>query len=343
MLESVISAYLLCANCLNGPLRVMAFGRNGDEVANGMASCDACQSWYRIEEGLLELLPATLRDAHSDRRFLQRFAAAADVLAFMASSVGSIDEGSVAHKLGQKHFYDEDAIRYETQMMKLPFWKAFDRGFIDDIRRVKKNDAGAVLLEIGCGTGRFSLPLSGSFRQILSFDISEAMVRTALRKRAEQDTANISYFVADAERIPVRSEIADVALFSGILHHVEHPGEVIGHMARTLKSGGRFIGNENNRSAFRPVFDILMRVRRLWNEKAHEEHFVMSEHELNQWFAGAGVRGRTWTSVFLPPHIYNFLPENAAWRLLRITDAIATVIPWLRSQGGLVLFEGEKP
>jgi ubiquinone/menaquinone biosynthesis C-methylase UbiE len=227
-------------------------------------------------------------------------------------------------------------------MVKLPFWKAFDRVFLDEIAHLNGN-ANQVLLEMGGGTGRFSLPLSTSFRQILSFDISEAMVRTALRKRADRGAVNASYFVADAERIPVRSQSADVALVSGILHHVERPAEVVAHMARVLRPGGRFIGNENNRSAFRPVFDFLMRVRKLWNEKAHEEHFVMSGRELKEWFAGSGVRSRIWTSVFLPPHVYNLFSEDAAWRLLRTTDAMAAMIPWLKSQGGLVLFEGEKP
>ncbi len=313
MFESVLRDYLLCPTCLTGPLRPTAFERNGDDILNGIAVCSGCAGWYRIEDGLLELLPASLRDADRDLHFSRRFVANWDgPLPTGKKTAAQADAAAVdAHKLEQKQFYDDDAVQYETQMVKLAFWKAFDREFIDDIRGLASVGDG-VLLEIGCGTGRFSLPLASTYRQILSFDISEAMVRTALKKRAElgSSVAHTCYFVADAERIPVRSAVADVALFSGILHHVERPAEVIAHMARALKSGGRFIGNENNRSAFRPAFDFLMRLRKLWNEKAHEEHFIMSGSQLDNWFASAGVRNRSWTSVFLPPHFYNLLPDD---------------------------------
>jgi len=190
-----------------------------------------------------------------------------------------------------------------------------------------------------------SLPVRDRFRLILSFDLSEAMVRAALHNRDAlgPSAAHCHYFVADAEEIPIKSESVEAASLSGILHHVESPDVVIEEMARALKPGGRFLGGENNRSAFRPIFDLLMRARTLWTEKAHEEHFIMSSAELDRWFAQAGVSARIWTTVFLPPHAFNLLPEGAAEALMRATDALARLVPWLRRQGGLVVYLGTKP
>lgn len=78
------------------------------------------------------------------------------------------------------------------------------------------------MLEIGGGTGRISIPVAGAFDTVLSFDIAEAMVRTAMRKRDSSGEAlsHVHYFIADAENIPVRSACVDVAIFSGILDSI---------------------------------------------------------------------------------------------------------------------------
>jgi ubiquinone/menaquinone biosynthesis C-methylase UbiE len=239
-------------------------------------------------------------------------------------------------------FYNEDALQYETKMLQLPFWKAFDRTYLRQIERF--TGGGGTMLEVGGGTGRISLPLATTYDTILSFDIAEAMVRTAMRKRAAagEGLSHVHYFVADAENIPVRSASIDVAIFSGILHHVENPDRVLREVARALVEDGRYVGSENNRSAFRPVFDALMRVRRLWNEKAHEEHFVLSKRELQQWTLDAGLTATVWTSVFAPPHLFNLASTDVAVRLLEHTDTVCRSIPWLRDQGGLVMFAGAK-
>ena len=140
----------------------------------------------------------------------------------------------------------------------------------------------------------------------------------------------------------MKSGLVDAAIFSGILHHLENPHIVIKDTIRTLVSDGRFFGIENNSSAFRFIFDFLMRMKRLWNEKAHEEHFIMNHHELERWFREAGVSVTTWTSIFLPPHILNFFRAQRAEWLIRVTDAICQRLPWVRLQGGLILFSGTK-
>ena len=340
MRERVIREYLICASCKAGGLDVVPFAITGDELIHAVVWCRPCGVWYRLEDGLLELLVPSLRDRGKSNEFRKRFASQWDGWAPDArvSSSNTGDE----HKLGQMAFYNEDALQYETKMLRLTFWKAFDRTYLRQIERFASS-RGA-MLEVGGGTGRISLPLARAFDTILSFDISEAMVRTAIRKRDSVGDAlsHLHYFIADAENIPVRASCIDVAIFSGILHHVENPDRVIREVARILVPGGRYIGSENNRSAFRPLFDALMRVRRLWNEKAHEEHFVLSERELRRWASEAGLTSTVWTSVFVPPHLLSLAPTGVAERLLKGSDAMCRSIPWVRHQGGLVLFAGAK-
>lgn len=326
---------LFACPCCRGELDLSVFG----SADSGAASCRSCGAWYRVEGGVAELLPPRLQDAARRDDFRKRHASD-----WAGWSKGPQDPArdDDHHKLEQKSFYDEDALAYETSMLKLSFWQAFDRTF----RGLIRSSGGGLLVEVGCGTGRISVPCRDRFQSIVGFDISEAMVRTAERKRRElPDGAHLRYLVGDAENIPLRDGVADAVVFSGILHHVENPGRVIAEALRVLKPGGRYWGLENNRSAFRPFFDALMKLSTIWNEKAHEDHFIMSAREIRQWLvdAGAGSGAETWTSVFLPPHAFNLLGVDVAESLLVKSDAVMRRVPWLRDQGGLVLFSGRKP
>ncbi len=340
MFKPIIESYLTCPACKASSLDTIPFDADGDELINAAVVCRSCATWYRVEDGLLELLVPSLRDPAREDAFRTRFAARWN--GWESAALPVVHAPDDVHKLEQKDFYNEDAIKYESEMLQLSFWKAFDRTYIEKISAFA--GGRGVMLEIGGGTGRISLPMRAEFKLVLSFDLSEAMVRTAISKRARigPSASHVHYFVADAENIPTRSSCAEVAIFSGILHHVENPEVVIRELSRVLLPGGRFLGNENNRSAFRPMFDLLMRINKLWNEKAHEEHFIMSCRELDRWFADVGISAEVWTSVFLPPHLFNLFSAEGAERLLRASDSISRAIPWFRMQGGLVLFCGEK-
>ena len=56
----------------------------------------------------------------------------------------------------------------------------------------------------------------------------------------------------------------------------------------------------------------------------------------------ADIVPNVWTEVYLPPHLLNSLSVRGTERLLRITNTAAGSLPWIRYQGGLLLFSGRK-
>lgn len=52
-------------------------------------------------------------------------------------------------------------------------------------------------MDVGCGTGQYSVALSGSFGRIVGVDFSENMIKTAKRRAAENKVFNVEFYKRD--------------------------------------------------------------------------------------------------------------------------------------------------
>ena len=136
----------------------------------------------------------------------------------------------------------------------------------------------------------------------------------------------MTFFVADADAIPFRDEVVDGVLCFGSLHHVPSPARTLAAAARVLREGGFYIGVENNKTPLRPIFDLAMRLRPLWKEEAGAEAHI-GQADLERWTAGTPLHLVSRPTVFVPPHLCNWIGVPAASRLLRWTDAVLGRIP----------------
>jgi SAM-dependent methyltransferase len=90
-------------------------------------------------------------------------------------------------------------------------------------------------LEIGCGTGSFSRPLSQKADQVLALDLSPEMVKIAKQRSAGY--SNIEYLVADVMAWDFPRERFDCIVSIATLHHL--PFE---NILQRMKSGLRANG-----------------------------------------------------------------------------------------------------
>lgn len=97
-------------------------------------------------------------------------------------------------------------------------------------------------LEIGCGTGFFSLNLKsgGVIDEVHVTDISQGMVDVAVRNGASLGF-DVHGKVADAETLPYEDDTFDVVIGHAVLHHIPDVEQALRECLRVLKPGGRFV------------------------------------------------------------------------------------------------------
>src|SRR5580704_1146567 len=94
----------------------------------------------------------------------------------------------------------------------------------------------SLVIDLGCGTGRFSELLAAHFGvQVIGIDPSLKMLDQARRKPTIR---NVVYCQGLAEAVPFRDGCADLVFMSMIYHHLTDPSAVARECHRVLGHGG---------------------------------------------------------------------------------------------------------
>jgi SAM-dependent methyltransferase len=94
----------------------------------------------------------------------------------------------------------------------------------------------SLIIDLGCGTGRFSDLLATHFGcQVVGIDPSRKMIDQARRKPT---SGNVSYRQGPAEAMPIPDGCADLVFMSMVYHHLNNPPVVARECHRVLGQGG---------------------------------------------------------------------------------------------------------
>lgn len=120
------------------------------------------------------------------------------------------------------HLYDQYAAVQNQAALKLA-------GFL-------KNNNFSKILELGCGTGNYTLLLREKFRgaRIKALDISEEMVSVAQNKLKNKD---VEFVAADAEK-PIPDNDFDLITSNACFQWLTDPGKALRGYAKLLRRGG---------------------------------------------------------------------------------------------------------
>jgi ubiquinone/menaquinone biosynthesis C-methylase UbiE len=118
-----------------------------------------------------------------------------------------------------------------------------------------------VILEIGCGTGRFTLEIAKKCRKIIGVDFAEKMIEVARKKSKNQK--NIEYRMADIQLgMPYfKSQSFDKVVCPLVINHIPDISSFFEEIFRLLKKRGILVFddvNPDSRSEIRPEYRDLL-------------------------------------------------------------------------------------
>jgi len=99
------------------------------------------------------------------------------------------------------------------------------------------------VLDVGCGSGRFSLLLSDNVHTVVGYDIDKRRIGIAKERAGNRNSTNVT-FTTKREEI---KGLFHIVLLSDVIEHVSHPKEIINFALSHLKEDGVLYINTPNK------------------------------------------------------------------------------------------------
>lgn len=222
---------LACPAC-GGELRfstLAAMPRN-DDVEHGGLGCAGCGREYPIRDGIPRLRPP---------------------------------EDVPADALKTRESFGWEWLRY-------PGSRPGDEAvFLEETMIPREEFAGKLVLDAGCGMGRYSAVALSLGAEVVAVDMSDSLIRVA---EAARDNPRLHPVEGDLLRPPFRKEVFDLAYSQGVLHHTADTRAAFKAVAALVKrrgllsvwlygKAGRFSDFSTN--PLKPEREFIARHRRL--------------------------------------------------------------------------------
>jgi protein-L-isoaspartate O-methyltransferase len=115
------------------------------------------------------------------------------------------------------------------------------------LREVLRPEPGERLLEIGVGTGYYSLDLAewvGSDGRLELFDLQQKFLDHVMAAAAERGLANLVPTQGDATALPYEEASMDAVVLTAVLGEIPDTAGALREIRRVLKPGGRLVVGE---------------------------------------------------------------------------------------------------
>lgn len=111
-----------------------------------------------------------------------------------------------------------------------------------------KPEKGSKILDIGCGTGNFSIKLEKMGFKVVGIDISGEMLEAA-RKKARAEGLEIEFYEMDIYSMKFQDEAFDGAISMAAFEFIKEPEKAAAEIFRVVKKGGQILIGTINRDS----------------------------------------------------------------------------------------------
>lgn len=202
-----------------------------------------------------------------------------------------------------KQVYDVIAEEYDLRFSaETPSDKRFNEMEMNFIlSKLKPEDE---ILDLGCGTGRFTVPMAERVQRVIGLDLCPAMMEKA-REKTLQRGLRVEFKEGDMTNLQFADKSFDVVTSMVALMHIplDQRQAVFSEAARVLKPGGRMIINVKN-AAFEGICPVdrfvsvdvtdienkqLVFTQNRTGKDLTTNWYSFSPEELNRLFSTAGL------------------------------------------------------
>ncbi|MFX0561203.1 class I SAM-dependent methyltransferase [Tepidibacillus infernus] len=103
---------------------------------------------------------------------------------------------------------------------------------------LKKKDT---VLDLGAGTGYFSIPIAKQVKKVIAVDVSEKMLTHMKQEMENEKIENIDMVQHEIETLPFDNQTADRIIVSLVLHEVKDLNQTIREIRRVLNPDGKLL------------------------------------------------------------------------------------------------------
>lgn len=178
-----------------------------------------------------------------------------EIYKFEASGVFNIDQ-NVVSSFGEEW---EKFFNFTNDELNIVGNEYF--GFIDDTIL----NSNTIVLDIGCGTGRWTKYLASKVKFVEAIDPSKAIFYADYLL---SDVHNVRLSMASTDNIPFENESFDFVMSVGVLHHIPDTRKAMLDCVKKVKNGGYFYVYlyyklDNRGSGFKLIFHLSNVIRRI--------------------------------------------------------------------------------
>ncbi len=117
---------------------------------------------------------------------------------------------------------------------------SFRRRLEEKLDLLPSHPAGT-LLEVGCGAGILSILAAPRFARVVGTDVSQTAIAFARRLAEAAGVTNVTFAVAEAERLPFPEGVFSAAVCGEVIGHVAAPRRAAAELGRVMRAGGTLL------------------------------------------------------------------------------------------------------